>query len=57
MARQPMFERERVSRRHFLQGMGASGLLSLGLASPVQSEQMQTGTPQAGGVARLRGPF
>ncbi len=55
MALQPMFEQERVSRRHFLQGMGASGLLSLGLASPVQSEQMQTGTPQAGGVARIRG--
>ena len=53
MALQPMLEQEGVSRRHFLRGMGASGLLSLGLASPVQAEQMQTGTPQAGGVARM----
>ncbi len=55
MAWQQIFEQERVSRRHLLQGMGASGLLAWGLTSTIQPEPAQADTPRSGGVARVRG--
>ena len=43
----------RVSRRQFVQGVGASSLLALGLAGT--PGPVQAATPRAGGVARIRG--
>jgi peptide/nickel transport system substrate-binding protein len=53
MARQREFTDARVSRRQFVQGIGASGLLTLGLAST--PDLGQAATPRAGGIARIRG--
>ncbi len=55
MAKQPIFEHGRLSRRHFLQSsaitLGAVG----GATSTLPLSTALADTPQAGGMARIRG--
>jgi peptide/nickel transport system substrate-binding protein len=55
MKRPRLFEQGVWSRRHFLQGIGVGGVLLLGLPATLRTASAQTETPQAGGVARVRG--
>jgi peptide/nickel transport system substrate-binding protein len=55
MARQRVFEHGVLSRRHLLQGVGASGVLLLSPFGTLPAARAETMTPQSGGVARVRG--
>ena len=54
MTRQPTVEQTGLSRRYFLQGVGGSGLLSVGLTGAAQPRSVQAAPSQSGGVARMR---
>lgn len=55
MKRHHVFDQPIVSRRYMLQGMGASGVLLLGLPQATTPVAAQTAAPKPGGVARVRG--
>ena len=55
MPKQRIFEHGRVSRRQFVQGVGTTSLLALGMGQPAETAFAQASTPRPGGVARMRG--